>query len=49
MNRELLEKPFEPGQIKQRVGTLGELSILLGSRVHILNYYGLPTPYAERK
>ncbi|MFZ0450864.1 MAG: Rad52/Rad22 family DNA repair protein [Desulfatiglandaceae bacterium] len=23
MNRELLEKPFEPGQIKQRVGTLG--------------------------
>ncbi|RLB87224.1 MAG: hypothetical protein DRH50_17195 [Deltaproteobacteria bacterium] len=23
MNRELLEKPFEPGQIKQRVGTFG--------------------------
>ena len=23
MNRELLEKPFEPSQFKQRVGTFG--------------------------
>ena len=25
MNRELLEKHFEPGQIKQRVGTFGNM------------------------
>jgi hypothetical protein len=25
MNRELLEKPFEPGQIKQREGNFGKL------------------------
>ncbi len=25
MNRELLEKPFEPGQIKQREGNFGKM------------------------
>ncbi|MBW2026740.1 MAG: hypothetical protein JRI90_15470 [Deltaproteobacteria bacterium] len=25
MNRELLEKPFEPSQIKQRIGTYGNV------------------------
>lgn len=30
MNRELLEKPFEPGQVKQRVGTYGSVQTQAG-------------------
>jgi hypothetical protein len=46
MNRELLEKPFTPDQIKQREGNFGKMldyiegkrcHILEGKRCHILN------------
>ena len=35
MNRELLEKPFDPGQIKQREGNFGKkLDYIEGRGVH---------------
>jgi hypothetical protein len=38
MNRELLEKPFDPAQIKQRQGRNGRLDYIEGhSVVHRLN------------
>ncbi len=38
MNRQLLEKPFEPGQIRQRKGRNGLLDYVEGhSVIHRLN------------